>query len=60
MAETKSVNMLRAKYAEEAERYEDMASAMKQLIEGNDTSVVLTDEERNLLSVAYKNVVSDS
>lgn len=44
----------RAKLAEQAERYDDMAAAMKQLIEeGND----LGNEDRNLLSVAYKNVV---
>jgi 14-3-3 protein beta/theta/zeta len=40
--------------AEQAERYDDMASAMKQVTE---TGVELSNEERNLLSVAYKNVV---
>lgn len=44
----------RAKLAEQAERYDDMASAMKKVTELN---VELTNEERNLLSVAYKNVV---
>lgn len=44
----------RAKLAEQAERYDDMASAMKNVTE---TGVELTNEERNLLSVAYKNVV---
>nr|CAI5825427.1 unnamed protein product [Callosobruchus analis] len=44
----------RAKLAEQAERYDDMASAMKSVTE---TSVELSNEERNLLSVAYKNVV---
>lgn len=44
----------RAKLAEQAERYDDMASAMKQVTE---TGVELSNEERNLLSVAYKNVV---
>ncbi|XP_029308215.1 14-3-3 protein beta/alpha-like [Cottoperca gobio] len=44
----------KAKLAEQAERYDDMAAAMKAVTEeGND----LTNEERNLLSVAYKNVV---
>ncbi|XP_069507451.1 14-3-3 protein beta/alpha [Ambystoma mexicanum] len=44
----------KAKLAEQAERYDDMAAAMKQVTEfGNE----LTNEERNLLSVAYKNVV---
>ena len=44
----------RAKLAEQAERYDDMASAMKSVTE---TGVELSNEERNLLSVAYKNVV---
>jgi len=44
----------RAKLAEQAERYDDMAAAMKSVTE---TSVELSNEERNLLSVAYKNVV---
>lgn len=44
----------RAKIAEQAERYDDMAAAMKQITE---SSPELSNEERNLLSVAYKNVV---
>jgi len=44
----------RAKLAEQAERYDDMAEAMKKVTENN---AELTNEERNLLSVAYKNVV---
>lgn len=63
----------RAKLAEQAERYDDMAgkfnpklfpfflnylllfaAAMKQVTE---TGTELSNEERNLLSVAYKNVV---
>jgi 14-3-3 protein beta/theta/zeta len=43
-----------AKYAEQAERYDDMAAAMKTVTA---LGVELTNEERNLLSVAYKNVV---
>ncbi|XP_060692540.1 14-3-3 protein beta/alpha-A-like [Hemiscyllium ocellatum] len=44
----------KAKLAEQAERYDDMASFMKAVTEkGNE----LSSEERNLLSVAYKNVV---
>ena len=35
-------------------RYDDMAASMKSVTE---TGVELTNEERNLLSVAYKNVV---
>ena len=44
----------RAKLAEQAERYEDMAQAMKSVTALNEE---LSNEERNLLSVAYKNVV---
>jgi 14-3-3 protein beta/theta/zeta len=43
-----------AKLAEQAERYDDMASAMKRVTEMDSE---LSNEERNLLSVAYKNVV---
>lgn len=44
----------RAKLAEQAERYDDMAASMKKVTERGEE---LTNEERNLLSVAYKNVV---
>ena len=44
----------RAKLAEQAERYDDMAACMKKVTEGEGE---LSNEERNLLSVAYKNVV---
>ncbi|KAM6925138.1 14-3-3 protein beta/alpha-1-like [Xenentodon cancila] len=44
----------KAKLAEQAERYDDMASAMKSVTE---QGAELSNEERNLLSVAYKNVV---
>lgn len=44
----------RAKLAEQAERYDDMAAAMKKVTE---SGAELSNEERNLLSVAYKNVV---
>ncbi|KAJ8353745.1 hypothetical protein SKAU_G00213120 [Synaphobranchus kaupii] len=49
-------NMLvqKAKLAEQAERYDDMAASMKAVTEDNGE---LSNEERNLLSVAYKNVV---
>lgn len=46
--------MQRAKLAEQAERYDDMAGSMKAVTE---TGIELSNEERNLLSVAYKNVV---
>lgn len=44
----------KAKLAEQAERYDDMAANMKAVTEMRGT---LTNDERNLLSVAYKNVV---
>lgn len=50
----KDEEVQRAKLAEQAERYDDMANAMKKVTESNNE---LTNEERNLLSVAYKNVV---
>jgi len=43
-----------AKLSEQAERYDEMVEAMKKVAALN---VELTVEERNLLSVAYKNVV---
>lgn len=44
-----------AKCAEKAERYEDMAAAMK--LHTEKLGKELSNEDRNLLSVAYKNVV---
>jgi len=44
----------RGRLAEQAERYDDMAACMKSVIERSEE---LSNEERNLLSVAYKNVV---
>jgi len=44
----------RAKLCEQAERYDDMADYMRQVTE---SGIELVNEERNLLSVAYKNVV---
>lgn len=51
----KEVLIQRAKLAEQAERYDDMAEAMKKVTELE--LEPLTTEERNLLSVAYKNIV---
>jgi len=51
-SESELVDM--AKLAEQAERYDDMVQFMTQLTEKNQ---ILTDEQRNLLSVAFKNVV---
>jgi uncharacterized protein YaaR (DUF327 family) len=54
MAENKDELVQKAKLAEQAERYDDMANAMKKVTEQGSE---LSNEERNLLSVAYKNVV---
>lgn len=43
-----------AKLAEQAERYDDMVKYMKELTQKGEK---LSDEQRNLLSVAFKNVV---
>eukprot|EP00055_Hartaetosiga_balthica_P009956 m.41003 g.41003 ORF g.41003 m.41003 type:complete len:244 (-) comp6970_c1_seq1:47-778(-) len=46
--------VIMAKLAEQAERYDDMAKYMNEVTMSDDE---LSAEERNLLSVAYKNVV---
>lgn len=48
--------MFKAKLAEQAERYEEMAEFMK-LVAKDSSGMEMTVEERNLLSVAYKNVI---
>ncbi|KAI6244196.1 Threonyl-tRNA synthetase [Aphelenchoides fujianensis] len=54
MADGEDELVQHAKLAEQAERYDDMAQSMKKVTElGSE----LSNEERNLLSVAYKNVV---
>jgi len=55
MPETDRVdNVYFAKLAEQAERYDEMVESMKKVAM---LDVELTVEERNLLSVAYKNVI---
>lgn len=46
-----------AKIAEQAERYDDMSSNMQKVVKALPSGEELSNEERNLLSVAYKNVV---
>ena len=48
-------NVYMAKLAEQAERYEEMVEYMKKVAAASVDDLSL--EERNLLSVAYKNVV---
>jgi len=52
--ESREDNVFMAKLAEQAERYDEMVSFMKKVAQ---MDVELTVEERNLLSVAYKNVI---
>jgi len=46
-----------ARLAEQAERFEEMVEHMKAVIQSNGGSTELNPDERNLLSVAYKNVI---
>jgi 14-3-3 protein epsilon len=55
MSSTREDNVYIAKLAEQAERYHEMVASMKLVAEENKE---LTAEERNLLSVAYKNATS--
>lgn len=54
VADDSSTLVEMAKLAEQAERYDDMVKHMKELTKKGDK---LSDEQRNLLSVAFKNVV---
>ncbi len=45
-----------AKLAEQAERYDEMVAEMQKVVK-DDPASGLSDEERNLLSVAYKNII---
>ena len=50
----KDEDVFMAKLAEQAERYDEMVQYMKKVA---NTGIELNTEERNLLSVAYKNVI---
>ncbi|KAI4388720.1 hypothetical protein MLD38_001025 [Melastoma candidum] len=50
-------NVYMAKLAEQAERYEEMVEFMEKVSAAASESDELSVEERNLLSVAYKNVI---
>ncbi|XP_019152599.1 PREDICTED: 14-3-3 protein 10-like [Ipomoea nil] len=54
---TREQYVFMAKLAEKAERYEDMAKFMGKLVRSCTPAGELTVEERNLLSVAYKNAI---
>ncbi|KAJ8451841.1 hypothetical protein Cgig2_007324 [Carnegiea gigantea] len=50
-------NVYMAKLAEQAERYEEMVEFMEKVVAAAAEGEELSVEERNLLSVAYKNVI---
>jgi 14-3-3 protein epsilon len=52
------IKIFMARVADQAERYEDMVSFLKEVIEAKDED--LNTEERNLLSVGFKNLISSS
>jgi len=54
MTESRETLVYKAKLAEQAERYDEMVEEMKKQAQ---LDVEQTTEERNLLSVAYKNVI---
>eukprot|EP01063_Lacrimia_lanifica_P006831 TRINITY_DN142_c0_g4_i1.p1 TRINITY_DN142_c0_g4~~TRINITY_DN142_c0_g4_i1.p1 ORF type:complete len:242 (+),score=131.02 TRINITY_DN142_c0_g4_i1:60-785(+) len=54
LPKTREDQIFQAKLAEQAERYDEMVACMKEVVKD---SVKLTQDERNLLSVAYKNSV---
>jgi 14-3-3 protein epsilon len=51
--------LARAKMAEQAERYDEMVASMKEIIDIGLKADELTQEERNLISVGYKNLMSE-
>lgn len=55
--EEREENVFMAKLAEQAERYEEMVEFMEKVSSAAVDGEELTVEERNLLSVAYKNVI---
>ena len=54
MAQTREDNIYMAKVCEQTERFDDMLVYIKKVLESGEE---LTTEDRNLLSVAYKNAV---
>jgi len=56
-ASAREENVYMAKLAEQAERYEEMVEFMEKVVAAAAEGEELSVEERNLLSVAYKNVI---
>jgi hypothetical protein len=57
MTTEREANIYEAKLAEQAERYDEMVSAIKKVAASLATGEGLSVEERNIFSVAYKNVI---
>jgi 14-3-3 protein epsilon len=49
-------NIFLARVAEQAERFDDMVSYLEQVLQSKGSGV--NSDERNLLSVAFKNLIS--
>lgn len=57
MSKSREDQKAKAKWCEHAERYDDMVKEMTLLIKSSNKQEPLDEDERNLLSVAFKNVV---
>jgi 14-3-3 protein epsilon len=57
MTTEREANIYEAKLAEQAERYDEMVAAIKKVAASLTTGEGLSVEERNIFSVAYKNVI---
>lgn len=55
MSLSRAENIYMSKVCEQTERFEDMVDYMKKVVQ--DSAEDLSGEERNLLSVAYKNSI---
>jgi 14-3-3 protein epsilon len=56
MSDSVEKNIFLARVAEQAERFEDMVSFLELVL--NEKGADVTSDERNLLSVAFKNLIS--
>merc|ERR1711879_180534 len=57
MTTEREANIYEAKLAEQAERYDEMVAAIKKVAASLKTGEGLSVEQRNIFSVAYKNVI---
>ena len=56
MGDSVEKNIFLARVAEQAERFEDMVNFLELVL--NEKGAEVTSDERNLLSVAFKNLIS--